>query len=167
MAIKAPKVDSKVHEESILGMALIDDDSARAVAEIPEEIFYYSNHRSVLYGIRKLVKKKHKVDMLALHSELGNEFAMTIADIGNKGIDNGMLRQRINELCIIRFQHKMQNLPEDITPEEMSKLIDKYKPKMEEDRSYIPEKQDLLRKVIEFSKTGGLDTVDCGWPIIG
>jgi hypothetical protein len=163
MPVKAPKVNSREHEQTILGMALADVDTAKAVANIPGELFYYSRHRGIHYGIKKLVEKKAVVDMMALVAELGDEYLMAIADCGNKGTNPALLKQRVNELRDIRFKHAIQNLPDDMTPEELEDLIKKYKPDAEEDRSYVPDKAETLKKIKEYAKEGGAKQWNTGW----
>jgi len=166
MAVRAPKIDSKEHEMEILGMAMADQTVAKDVANIPRDLFYYSRHKAVLFGIQELVKDNQTVDMLALRERLGDEHLMTIAEIGQCGLHPDMLRQRVDELKRIRFQHNVANLPPETSYEELQELIDKYKPSSEEDMSYIPDKANLLTKIKTYAKEGGLRTYDTGWPTL-
>ena len=166
MAIKAPKVDSKQHEMELLGMALVDNESAIAVSKIPRDPFYYSRHKAVLFGIQEIIKADQAVDMYALTARLGDEHLMTIAEIGQHGLNTGALKQRVNELRDIRFRHTVANLSPDTSMEELEELIAKYKPASEEDLSYIPDKTKLLKKVKHYAEHGGLQTVNTGWPTV-
>jgi len=163
MAIKAPKVDSKQHEQEILGISLTSDVDAERVSKIPSSLFYYSRHREIHKVIRLLVEKKQKVDMLAIIAKLGDEFQIPVAEIGQHGLIPDSLNQRVNELRDIRFQHSVANLPADTSIDELEELINKYKPEQEGDRSYIPDREELLKKVYAYRKTGSLRTDPCGY----
>jgi len=163
MPIKPPKVDSKQHEQEILGISLISDGDAERVSKIPSSLFYYSRHREIHKVICLLVEQKQKIDMLALIAKLGDEYQVAVAEIGQYGLNPGSLHQRVNELRDIRFKHTVANLPPDTSIEELEDLIDKYKPEQEEDRSYIPDRDELLEKVIKYRYTGSLDSMSCGY----